>query len=107
MCLVERDLKWLIAFSSVAHMGFVVLGVASGTCEGLQGALFVGVAHGVVTSLLFWVVGMIKHRHLAQRPADLTQEPAGLGYSHPRLGWMLALGAAAGAGLPGLAGVLG
>ncbi len=107
VCLVERDLKRLIAFSSVAHMGFVVLGVASGTREGLQGALFVGVAHGVVTSLLFWVVGMIKHRHLAQRPADLTQLPAGLRDSHPRLGWMLALGAAAGAGLPGLAGFWG
>jgi NADH-quinone oxidoreductase subunit M len=56
-CLVERDFKRLVAFSSVAHMGFVALGIASGTPQGLQGALFANVAHGVITSLLFVVAG--------------------------------------------------
>jgi NADH-quinone oxidoreductase subunit M len=104
VCLVERDLKRLVAFSSVAHMGFVVIGVASGTPEGLQGALFAGVAHGVVTSLLFWVVGMLKHRCHHVR---LDWLPAGLRDSMPRLGWTLALAAVAGAGIPGLAGFWG
>jgi len=104
VCLVERDLKRLIAFSSVAHMGFVVVGVASGTPEGLQGALFAGVAHGVFTSLLFWTVGMLKHRRSS---ADLSDLGTGLRDRMPRLGWVLALGVVAGVGLPGLAGFWG
>ena len=104
VCLVENDLKRLIAYSSVAHMGFVVVGVASGTPEGVQGALFVGVAHGVITGLLFWVVGMIKQR---RHTADLSVLPAGMRDTQPRLGWLLALAAIAGAGLPGLAGFWG
>ena len=104
VCLVERDLKRLVAFSSVAHMGFVALGVASGTPEGLQGALFVGVAHGVVTGLLFFVVGMLKHR---THTADLHPLGSGLRDRSPRLGWVLALGCVAGLGLPGLAGFWG
>lgn len=104
VCLVERDLKRLVAFSSVAHMGFVVVGVASGTPQGLQGALFGGVAHGVVTGLLFLLVGMLKHR---THTADLHALGAGLRDRAPRLGWVLALASAAGLGLPGLAGFWG
>ena len=104
VCLVENDLKRLVAYSSVAHMGFVVVGVASGTPEGVQGALFAGVAHGVITGLLFWVVGMLKHR---RHTADLVELRGGLRDALPRLGWLLALAAIAGAGLPGLAGFWG
>jgi NADH-quinone oxidoreductase subunit M len=99
-CLVERDLKRLVALSSVAHMGFVLVGVASMTPTGLQGALFANVAHGVVTALLFFVVGAIKDRH---HTADLRLLGSGLRDRMPRLGWLLALGAIAGLGLPGLA----
>lgn len=104
VCLVESDLKRLVAFSSVAHMGFVVVGVASGTPEGIQGALFVGIAHGVITSLMFWVVGMLKHR---LHTADLATLAPGLRDRAPRLGWLLALSFIAGVGLPGLAGFWG
>jgi NADH-quinone oxidoreductase subunit M len=99
-CLVERDLKRLVALSSVAHMGFVLLGVASMTATGLQGALFANVAHGVVTALLFFVVGALKDRH---HSSDLTVLGSGLRDRLPRLGWLLTLGAVAGLGLPGLA----
>ncbi len=99
-CLVERDLKRLVALSSVAHMGFVLLGVASMTATGLQGALFANVAHGVVTALLFFVVGALKDRH---HSADLAVLGSGLRDRLPRLGWLLTLGAVAGLGLPGLA----
>jgi NADH-quinone oxidoreductase subunit M len=99
-CLHERDLKRLVALSSVAHMGFVLLGVASMNRTGLQGALFANVAHGVVTALLFFVVGALKDRH---RSADLAVLGSGLRDRLPRLGGLLTLGAIAGLGLPGLA----
>ena len=103
-CFVERDLKRLIALSSVAHMGFVLLGVASMTPQGLQVALFANVAHGLITGLLFFVVGAVKDRH---HSADLATIGSGLRDRVPRLGWLLAFGAIAGLGLPGLAGFWG
>jgi len=103
-CFVERDLKRLIALSSVAHMGFVLLGVASMTPEGLQGALFANVAHGLITGLLFLVVGAVKDRH---HTAELSRLVPGMRDRLPRLGWGLAFGALAGLGLPGLAGFWG
>jgi NADH-quinone oxidoreductase subunit M len=103
-CLAERDLKRLIAFSSVAHMGFILLGVASMTPEGLQGALFANIAHGLITGLLFLVVGGLKDRH---HTGDLAALGSGLRDRLPRLGWLLAFGAIAGLGLPGLAGFWG
>jgi len=103
-CLAERDLKRLIAFSSVAHMGFVLVGVASMTPEGLQGALFANIAHGLITGLLFLVVGSLKERH---HTADLHVLGTGLRDRLPRTGWLLAFGAFAGLGLPGLAGFWG
>jgi NADH-quinone oxidoreductase subunit M len=103
-CLAERDLKRLVAFSSVAHMGFVLLGVASMTPEGVQGALFANVAHGLITGLLFLVAGGIKDRH---HSGDLAVLGSGIRDRLPRLGWLLAFGAIAGLGLPGLAGFWG
>lgn len=104
VCLVERDLKRLVAFSSVAHMGFVVLGIASGTPQGLQGALFANIAHGIITGLLFVVAGGLKDRFASARLADIG---GGLRERAPRLGALLAFGAVAGLGLPGLAGFWG
>jgi NADH-quinone oxidoreductase subunit M len=78
----------------------VLLGVASMTPQGLQGALFANVAHGVVSALLFFVVGALKDRH---HTADLALLGSGIRDRLPRLGWLLALGAVAGLGLPGLA----
>jgi NADH-quinone oxidoreductase subunit M len=103
-CLVERDLKRLVAYSSVAHMGFVVLGLASGTRTGLQAALFANVAHGVVSALLFVVVGGLKERWGS---ADLETARAALREVTPRLGFALVVGFAASLGLPGLAGFWG
>jgi NADH-quinone oxidoreductase subunit M len=103
-CLVERDLKRLVAYSSVAHMGFVVLGLASGTRAGLQAALFANVAHGVISALLFVVVGGLKERWGS---ADLTTARAALREVTPRLGFALVVGLAASLGLPGLAGFWG
>lgn len=103
-CLVERDLKRLIAWSSIAHLGFVVLALAAGTETGLQAALFGNVAHGVISALLFVIVGGLKHRWGS---ADLSVPRAALRETSPRLGGALVLAMAAGMGLPGLAGFWG
>jgi NADH-quinone oxidoreductase subunit M len=103
-CLAQSDVKRLVAYSSVGHMGFVVLGVATMTPAGLNGSVFAGLAHGLITGLLFFLAGAIKDRHG-------TSEFAGLGggmYARlPRLGVLLAFAAIASLGLPGLAGFWG
>ncbi len=103
-CLVERDLKRLVAWSSIAHLGFVVLALSTGTETGLQAALFGNVAHGLISALLFVVVGGLKHRWGS---ADLTTARASLRETSPHLGAALVLGMAASMGLPGLAGFWG
>ena len=104
VCLVERDLKRLIAYSSVAHMGFVALALAAGSQTGLQAALFANIAHGIISALLFFLVGGLKMRWGS---VDLTVARPALRETSPRLGFLLVLGLAASLGLPGLAGFWG
>ncbi|MDO5501826.1 MAG: NADH-quinone oxidoreductase subunit M [Actinomycetia bacterium] len=104
VCLVEPELKRLIAYSSIAHMGFVVLGLASGTVAGVQAALIGNIAHGIISATLFIVVGGLKQRWGKVRldgPLPALREHA------PRLGFVLILALAAALGLPGLAGFWG
>jgi NADH-quinone oxidoreductase subunit M len=98
-CLVERDLKRLIAYSSVAHMGFVALALASGNHTGLQAALLGNIAHGLVSALLFFLVGDLKEQWGS---ADLSVARAALRDKAPRFGISLVVGLAAALGLPGL-----
>ncbi|OCX54124.1 oxidoreductase [Mucilaginibacter sp. PPCGB 2223] len=60
--LAQRDLKKLIAYSSVSHMGFVLLGIASQTAEGVSGAVMQMVSHGFLSTMLFYLVGVIYNR---------------------------------------------
>lgn len=62
VALAQRDLKRMIAYSSVSHMGFVLLGIASLTTEGTAGALFQMVSHGFLSAALFFLVGMLYDR---------------------------------------------
>ena len=57
VCLAQTELKRLIAYSSVGHMGFVLLGVATLTATGIQAALIGNIAHGIITGLLFFLAG--------------------------------------------------
>lgn len=57
--LAQRDLKRMIAFSSISHMGFVLLGISSNTAEGVSGALMQMVSHGFLSTMLFYLVGVI------------------------------------------------
>lgn len=104
VCLTEGDVKRIIAYSSVAHMGFVLIGIGSGTQTGLQAAMFINVAHGLISALLFFVVGAIKEN---QHTSQITLLGSGLRDRTPRRGWLLFFGSAATLGLPGLAGFWG
>jgi NADH-quinone oxidoreductase subunit M len=98
------DLKRLIAFSSVGHMGFVLLGIATLTPVGIQGALIGNIAHGVITGLLFFLVGGVKDRF---HTSDITELGGGLLAKTPVLGGLTMFAAIASLGLPGLAGFWG
>jgi NADH-quinone oxidoreductase subunit M len=102
-CLAQRDMKRLIAFSSVAHMGFVMLGIATLTTFGINAAIFGMVAHGLITGMLFFVAGSIGERFETREISRL----GGLLLQAPRLGWILGFCAMASLGLPGLAGFWG
>ncbi|MAF11913.1 oxidoreductase [Candidatus Poribacteria bacterium] len=60
--MAQKDLKKLVAYSSVGHMGFVLLGIAARTPEGLNGAVFQMVSHGLLSGMLFLIVGVIYNR---------------------------------------------
>lgn len=102
-CLAQTDMKRLIAFSSVAHMGYVMLGISTLTDFGLNAAVFGMVAHGLITGMLFFVAGSIKERYHTLEIKRL----GGLLLSAPRMGWILGLCTMASLGLPGLAGFWG
>ena len=104
----KGDLKRLIAYSSVGHMGFVLLGIASMTPTGVNGALFANIAHGLITGLLFFLVGALKDRTGSTDLDTLAKETGAALYGKaPRLGGLLAFAAVASLGLPGLAGFWG
>ncbi|HLV89981.1 MAG: NADH-quinone oxidoreductase subunit M [Acidimicrobiales bacterium] len=102
-CLAQTDMKRLIAFSSIGHMGFVMLGIATLTDVGINASVIGMVAHGLITGLLFFLAGSIHHRYH-------TRDMARLGGNQklmPVLGGILAFTAMASLGLPGLAGFWG
>jgi NADH-quinone oxidoreductase subunit M len=103
VCLAQTELKRLIAYSSVGHMGFVLLGIATLTATGFQAALIGNVAHGVITGLLFFLVGAVKDRAHTGSLTDL----GGLRENAPALSGLLGYAAIASLGLPGLAGFWG
>ena len=102
-CLAQTDMKRLIAFSSVAHMGYVMLGISTLTEFGMNAAMFGMVAHGLITGMLFFIAGSIKERYHTLEIKRLS----GLLIQVPKLGWILGFSAMASLGLPGLAGFWG
>jgi NADH-quinone oxidoreductase subunit M len=102
-CLAQTDMKRLIAFSSVAHMGFVMLGISTLTDLGINAAIFGMVAHGLITGMLFFLAGSVKERYHTLEIRRLS----GMLVQIPRLGWILGFCAMASLGLPGLAGFWG
>ncbi|MET9273933.1 NADH-quinone oxidoreductase subunit M [Kribbella sp. NPDC003557] len=103
-CLAQTDVKRLIAYSSVGHMGFIGLGIATMSPAGLRGALFANIAHGLITGLLFFLAGAIKDRH---DTSDLRAIGRALYARLPRIAALLTFACLASLGLPGLAGFWG
>jgi len=102
-CLAQTDMKRLIAFSSVAHMGYVMLGISTLTDFGMNAAMFGMVAHGLITGMLFFLAGSVKERYHTLEIKRLS----GMLVQMPKLGWILGFSAMASLGLPGLAGFWG
>jgi NADH-quinone oxidoreductase subunit M len=100
---VQRDLKRLVAYSSVAHLGFIVLGTFAFTTQGLQGGVIQMVNHGISTGALFLLVGMISDRLHTREIAKL----GGLQKAAPLLAGVFTVVMLSSVGLPGLNGFVG
>ncbi|MCH7845152.1 MAG: NADH-quinone oxidoreductase subunit M [Acidobacteria bacterium] len=102
-CLAQTDVKRLIAYSSVGHMGFIMLGIATLTTIGINAAIIGMVAHGLITGLLFFLAGSMAHRYHTREMPRMGGQMTLM----PQMGVLLGLAAMASLGLPALAGFWG
>jgi len=103
VAMVQPDMKKLVAYSSVSHLGFVVLGIAAMNIQGVQGAVYQMLSHGISTGGLFLIVGMLSDR----RHTRLIAEYGGLKKVVPHLVAVFLIVTLASIGLPGLNGFVG
>ncbi len=103
VAMVQPDLKRLVAYSSVSHLGFVVLGIWGSTVESVQGAIIVMISHGLSTGALFFMIGMLYERRHTRKIADF----GGLARVAPMLATAFTITTFASIGLPGLNGFVG
>jgi len=103
VALVQTDMKKLIAYSSVAHMGFVTMGIFAGNALGIQGAMFQMISHGIVSGALFLCVGVIYDR---MHTRDIAAY-GGLVERMPRYAFAFMVFTMANVGLPGTSGFVG
>jgi NADH-quinone oxidoreductase subunit M len=103
VAMVQPDLKRLVAYSSVSHLGFVMLGIWGSTVESVQGAILVMVSHGLSTGALFFIIGMLYERRHTRKIADF----GGLARVAPLMATAFTITAFSSIGLPGLNGFIG
>ena len=103
VALMQTDMKKLIAYSSVAHMGYVTIGIFSFTKQGMDGAIFQMISHGVISASLFLCVGVLYDRVHSR----LIKDYSGLVNSMPRFTFMFVAASLANVGLPGTSGFIG
>lgn len=103
VAIVQPDIKRLVAYSSVSHMGFIVLGMFALTSQGLGGSVFLMISHGLTTGALFLLIGMIYDRTHTRQISDY----GGLAKVMPVYAGIFLFAAFASAGLPGLSGFIG
>lgn len=101
--MAQTDFKKLVAYSSVSHMGFVLLGIAVMTDVGFQGAMFQMIAHGISSPMCFFLVGVIYDRAHHRE----INRFGGLWLTMPKYGTMATIGFFASLGLPGMCGFIG
>jgi NADH-quinone oxidoreductase subunit M len=103
VALVQPDFKKLVAYSSVSHLGFVMLGIWGGSLQSVQGALMVMISHGFSTGALFLLIGMLYER----RHSRLIADYGGIARVVPLFSLVLTVVALSSIGLPGLNGFVG
>jgi NADH-quinone oxidoreductase subunit M len=101
--MAQTDFKKLVAYSSVSHMGYVLLGIAVMTDQGFQGAMFQMIAHGISSPMCFFLVGVIYERAHHRE----INRFGGLWLTMPKYGTLATIGFFASLGLPGLCGFIG
>lgn len=102
--LSQNDMRSVLAYSSISHVGFITIGLMSMTAEGVGGATLQMFNHGVITASMFWILAMLEQR---RGRIYLTAEERGLATQYPKLAVLLIFFTLAGAGLPGLNGFVG
>ena len=103
VALRQDDMKKMIAYSSVAHMGFVTIGIFTLTSDGMNGAYFQMISHGVVSAALFLIVGVVYERHHSRMIADYS----GVTNIMPKYSFFFMVFMLASVGLPGTSGFVG
>ena len=103
VALMQEDMKKLIAYSSVAHMGFVTLGIFTMTQQGIEGSIFQMISHGLVSAALFLSVGVLYERHHTR----LINKYGGLVQIMPKYAIVLMVFTLGSIGLPGTSGFIG
>lgn len=101
--MASKDLKRMIAYSSVSHMGFVILGIASGTEMAIQGAIFQMVSHGLISAMLFLIAGVLQERTGERTISNYS----GFFTKMPLYSSFMMIGFFAGMGIPGFASFIG
>ncbi|WP_409303186.1 NADH-quinone oxidoreductase subunit M [Peribacillus sp. SCS-155] len=100
LALIQNEFKLVMAYSSISHMGIVLIGIGSLNEAGIQGAIFQVVSHGLIAALLFFLIGVMHGR----LKTSFIPEISGLAKSMPILSGFLLAGAMASLGLPGMSG---
>jgi NADH-quinone oxidoreductase subunit M len=103
VALMQTDLKKLVAYSSISHMGYVMLGISAGTAVAIDGAIVQMFSHGLIAGLMFLLVGTIYERAHTRQIADF----GGLARVVPVLAGTFVFAAFASLGLPGMSGFIG
>ncbi len=103
VAVTQNDAKRVVAYSSLSHLGLIVVALASLNATALQGALIYMIAHGLFSAALFLVLGFVESREETRSLVRL----GGIGATNPRLAGALCIAALAALGLPGLAGFVG
>jgi len=103
--IAQRDMKRMVAYSSVGHMGTILLAAAAATPVSLLGAVFQMVSHGLISALLFLLVGIV-YRKTGTRDLDVLRGLLNPERGLPYTGTLMILGVMASAGLPGMAGFI-
>jgi NADH-quinone oxidoreductase subunit M len=103
VALRQMDMKKMIAYSSVAHMGFVTIGIFTLTQDGMNGAYFQMISHGIVSAALFLIVGVVYERHHTRMIADYS----GVSNVMPKYSFFFMIFMLSSVGLPGTSGFVG